>query len=141
VLEFATLKRTQLGAVGNAVKERREVLKQQTVIPPPRFLSDEEKDALAKGNSNAITRANEKMYDYGLVAEKDLPNAQKWFKAPKPATVKGNTEYIAAYYQWRLWNVDGWVRYNGEGHHWEGDWEERFFTPQREGGGGGGGGG
>ena len=108
---IATLKRGELDAVKNAVKERREVLKQQVV--PPRFLSDEEKDTLAKGNSEAMIRENEKLYDYSSVAEKELPKAKQWFKAPKPAVVRDNTEYMTAYYQWRLWNADGYARYKG----------------------------
>ena len=108
---IATLKRGELDAVKNAVKERREVLKQQVL--PLMFLSDEEKDALAMGNSEAIIRANEKLYDYSRVAKKELPKAKEWFKAPKPSTAKGDTEHMAAYYQWRLWNADGWARYKG----------------------------
>ena len=53
------------------------------------------------------------VFDYSRVREKDLLKAQKWFKAPKPFTGKGDTEYIATYYQWRLWNAVDWARYKG----------------------------
>jgi hypothetical protein len=76
-------------------------------------LTDEDKVALAKGNSKVMIRANEKVYDYSRVRDKDLFGAKHWFKAPKPFTGKGETEHMAAYYQWRLWNAVDWARYKG----------------------------
>ena len=77
-------------------------------------MTDEEKVALTKGNSKAMIRANKEVFDYSRVREKDLLKAQKWFKAPKPFTGKGDPEYIAAYYQRRLWNAVKWdSRYKG----------------------------
>ena len=104
-----TLKRGELDAVRDTVKERRNVLKKNVV--PPRVLTYEDKDTLARGNSKAIIRANEKVYDYSLIAKKDLPKAKEWFKAPKPFTGKGDSDHMAAYYQWRLWNGVDWARY------------------------------
>ena len=108
---ITTLKRGELDAVRDAVKERRNVLKRN--IAPTRVLTQEEKDALVGGNSKAIIRANEKVYDYSLIAKKDLPKAKEWFKAPKPFTGKGDSDYMTAYYQWRLWNGVDWARYKG----------------------------
>ena len=76
-------------------------------------MTDEDKVALAKGNSKVMIRANEKVYDYSRVRDKDLFGAKHWFKAPKPFTGKGETEHMAAYYQWRLWNAVDWARYKG----------------------------
>ena len=106
---ITTLKRGELDAVRDAVKERRNVLKRN--IAPPRGLTEEEKNALTGGNSKAIIRANEKVYDYDRVAKSLLPNAKKWFKAPKPFTGKGDSDHMAAYYQWSLWNGVDWARY------------------------------
>ena len=104
-------RRGELDVVKDAVKDHRKELKKRVV--PPRFMTDEEKVALTKGNSKAMIRANKEVFDYSRVREKDLLKAQKWFKAPKPFTGKGDTEYIATYYQWRLWNAVEWDRYKG----------------------------
>ena len=76
-------------------------------------MTDEEKVALTKGNSKAMICANKEVFDYSRIREKDLLMAQKWSNVPKPFTGKGHTEYIAAYYQWRLWNAVKWSRYKG----------------------------
>ncbi len=66
-----------------------------------RFLTEEEKLALAKGNSDEQIRVNKEKYDYSKVIDDDRRSmAEKWFMAPKPSTSTG-----AAYYQWRVWNV------------------------------------
>ena len=93
-------------------------------------MTDEEKVALTKGNSKAMIRANKEVFDYNNFPEKDLLFAERWYKAPKPFTGKGDTELTAAYYYYRIWNAAKWSR-----------WEERFFTPRRGERGGGGGGG
>ena len=126
---ITTLKRGELDAVRDAVKERRNVLKRN--IAPPRVLTQEEKDALAGGNSKAIVRANEKVYDYDRVAKSLLPNAKKWFKAPKPFTGKGDCEQVSAYYQWRLWNAVKWSRYKGGVIVEKATGKESFFAPRR----------
>jgi hypothetical protein len=76
-------------------------------------LTEEEKVALAKGNSKAMIRVNKEVFDYSRVREKDLLLAERWFNAPKPFTGKGDAELTGAYYQWRLWNAAKWSRYKG----------------------------
>ena len=66
---------------------------------------NQKKFAGAKGNSAEAIRKNEELFDYSQVAEKDLPMAKKWFKAPKTTADKSRPEYITAYHQYRVWNV------------------------------------
>ncbi len=101
----------ELDAVRDAVKNHREELKKNRSVV--RFLTEEGKYALAKGNSKEMIAANEKVYDYSRVAKKNLKMAKKWFKAPKPYTGRGDDIINSAYYQWRLWNADNWDRYKG----------------------------
>ena len=106
ILEGITKLKTkgELDEVRDAVKNHREELKKNRSVV--RFLTEEEKYALAKGNSKEMIAANEKVYDY-RVAKKNLKMAKQWFKAPKPYTGS------SAYYQWRLWNAVNWERYKG----------------------------
>ena len=83
-------------AVMNAVKEHRNELKKNRSVNVPRFLTDEEKSALAKGNSEAMIHKNKEVFDYSRVAEKDLKAAKQWFKAPKSFSGKGESELVAA---------------------------------------------
>ncbi len=92
--------KADLDAVSDAVKDRSEKLKvRRSTFTPPRFLTEEEKLFLAKGNSDEQIRVNKERYDYSNVPPKPLPMAEKWFKAAKPAA-DGN-----AYYSWRVWNA------------------------------------
>jgi hypothetical protein len=59
----------ELDVVKDAVKDHRKELKKRVV--PPRFMTDEEKVALTKGNSMAMIRANKEVFDYRGVHEKD----------------------------------------------------------------------
>jgi hypothetical protein len=91
---ISTLKtKAELDKVKTAVKERREQLKMRRV--PLRFLTEEEKVALAKGNSDEVIRVNKEKYDYiGFKEDDRLSLAEKWFKATKPSAG-------TAYYHWR----------------------------------------
>ena len=60
-----------------------------------------------------MVRANKEVFDYSGVPEKDLLFAERWYKAPKPFTGKGDTELTAAYYYYRIWNAAKWSRYKG----------------------------
>jgi hypothetical protein len=95
---ISTLKRKEdLDKVKAAVKTRREQLKMRRVSL--RFLTEEEKIALANGNSDEMIRVNKEKYDYSGVKEDDRRSlAEKWFKATKPSAG-------TAYYHWRVWNV------------------------------------
>ena len=76
------------------------------------MLTEEEKDALAQGNSKAMILKNEEVFDYHLVLDKDLLKAKQWFNAPKPSTdTRG--EYAKAYHQWRVWNWKTYRYYKG----------------------------
>jgi len=62
-------RRGELDVVKDAVKDHLKELKKRVV--PPRFMTDEEKAALTKGNSMAMIRANKEVFDYRGVHEKD----------------------------------------------------------------------
>ena len=83
-----------------AAKERRDELQRMQQRPPLRFLTEEEEDALAKGNSDEMIRVNKEKYDYSGVKESDRLMAERWFMAPQPSASTRN-----AYNQWRVWNV------------------------------------
>ena len=92
-------KKAELDAVRDAVKEIREKLKVARARSEPiRFLTEEERVALAKGNSDEMIRVNKEKFDYISVKESDRLMAEKWFKATKPSAGP-------AYYHWRVWNV------------------------------------
>ena len=89
------------------MKEIREKLKVARARREPiRFLTEEEKVALAKGNSDEMIRVNKEKFDYSGVKESDRLMAEKWFKATKPSAGP-------AYHQWRVWNVP--YNYENEG--------------------------
>ena len=83
-------------SVRNAVNDQRVQFPKRTL----RFLTEEEKDALAKGNSDEMIRVNKEKYDYSGVKDSDRFMAERWFMAPKPSASTG-----AAYHQWRVWNA------------------------------------
>ena len=83
-------------SVRNAVNDHRVQFPKRTL----RFLTEEEKDALAKGNSDEMIRVNQEKYDYSGVKDSDRFMAERWFMAPKPSASTG-----AAYHQWRVWNA------------------------------------
>ena len=83
-------------SVRNAVNDHRVQFPKRTL----RFLTEEEKDALAKGNSDEMIRVNKEKYDYSGVKDSDRFMAERWFMAPKPSASTG-----AAYHQWRVWNA------------------------------------
>jgi len=101
--------KTELKAVLKEVKERLEKLK---VARTPRellFLTEEEKVALAEGNSDEMIRVNKEKYDYRGVKDLDCRSmAEKWFKAPKPSSTTTN-----AYHHWRVWNYPPYKTYKG----------------------------
>ena len=88
--------KADLDEVSGAVKTRRDELKMRRVSL--RFLTEEEKVALAKGNSDEMIRVNKEKFDYSGVKESDRLMAEKWFKATKSSAGP-------AYHQWRVWNV------------------------------------
>jgi len=76
-------------------------------------LNNEEKVALAQGNSEEMIMANMEAFEYSGVPEKDLAMAKKWFNAPK---VRKNPKYpftICTYYYWRKWNDPTVSHYKG----------------------------
>ncbi len=83
--------KADLDAVKNAVKDRREVIRNL----------GEEVVALARGNSAEVIRVNKERYDYSNVPPKDLPMAEKWYMAPRTSW-----KLRSAYHQWRVWNAD-----------------------------------
>jgi len=102
--------KAELKAVLKEVKERLEKLKvARTPREPLRFLTEEEKVALAEGNSDEMIRVNKEKYDYSGVKDLDRRSmAEKWFKAPKPSSTT-----TAAYHQWRVWNYPPYKTYKG----------------------------
>ena len=60
---------------------------------------------LGKGNSAEEIRKNEELFDYSNVRLQDLQNAKRWFKAQKPKRNQSHPELVAAYHQYRVWNV------------------------------------
>ena len=87
-------------------KELKKVLKAEkerlTEFPKRthRNLTEAEKVVLAEGNSDEMIRANKEKFDYSGVSVKDLPKAEKWFKAAQPFWTDRT-----AYNQWRVWNA------------------------------------
>jgi hypothetical protein len=63
-------------------------------------LTEEEKDALTKGNSDEMIRVNKEKYDYSGVKDSDRFMAERWFMGPPPSA-----SMRAAYTQYRIWNV------------------------------------
>jgi hypothetical protein len=63
-------------------------------------LTEEEKVALSKGNSDEMIRVNKEKYDYSGVKESDRLMAERWFLATQPSA-----STRAAYTQYRIWNV------------------------------------
>ena len=111
---ISTLKtRGELDVVRKAVKDHRAELKKRVQRAPLRFLTEEEKVTLAKGNSYEMIRVNKEKFDYSGVREKDLLMAERWFDAPKPSAGKDNPELRAAYTQYRDWNVTKIAGYKG----------------------------
>jgi hypothetical protein len=100
----------ELDAVRDAMKELRAKLKvARAPREPLRFLTEEEKVALAEGNSDEMIRVNKEKYDYSGVKDLDRRSmAEKWFKAPKPSSTT-----TAAYHQWRVWNYPPYKTYKG----------------------------
>ena len=90
----------ELDVVRDAVKDHRAELKKRVERVPLRFLTEEEKVALSKGNSDEMIRVNKEKYDYRGVNDSDRFMAERWFMAPKPSASTG-----AAYHQWRVWNA------------------------------------
>ena len=101
--------KAELDAVRDAVKERREELKVVCARREPlRFLTEEEKVALAEGNSDEMIRVNKEKYDYSGVKDLDRRSmAEKWFKATKPYSKS------TAYHHWRVWNYPPYKTYKG----------------------------
>ena len=99
----------ELDVVRDAVKDHRAELKKRVERVPLRFLTDEEKVALSKGNSDEMIRVNKEKFDYSGVREKDLLMAERWFKATKPSA-----STRAAYTQYRIWNVPKMAGYKGD---------------------------
>ena len=99
--------KAELDVVRNAVNDHRAELKVERA--PLRFLTEEEKVALAKGNSDEMIRVNKEKFDYSGVREKDLLMAERWFKATKPSA-----STRAAYTQYRIWNVPKMAGYKGD---------------------------
>jgi hypothetical protein len=101
-------KKAELDAVRDAVKEIREKLKVARARREPiRFLTEEERVALAKGNSDEMIRVNKEKFDYSGVKESDRLMAEKWFKATKPYSKS------TAYHHWRVWNWPPYKTYKG----------------------------
>jgi len=101
-------KKAELDAVRDAVKEIREKLKVARARREPiRFLTEEERVALAKGNSDEMIRVNKEKFDYSGVKESDRLMAEKWFKATKPYSKS------TAYHHWRVWNYPPYKTYKG----------------------------
>ena len=102
--------KAELKAVLKEVKERLEKLKVvRTPREPLRFLTEEEKVALAEGNSDEMIRVNKEKYDYSGVKDLDRRSmAEKWFKAPKPSSTT-----VTAYHHWRVWNHPPYKTYKG----------------------------
>ena len=101
-------KKAELDAVRDAVKEIREKLKVARARREPiRFLTEEERVALAKGNSDEMIRVNKEKFDYIGVKESDRLMAEKWFKATKPYSKS------TAYHHWRVWNYPPYKTYKG----------------------------
>ena len=90
--------KAELDVVRDAVNDHRAELKVERA--PLRFLTEEEKVALAKGNSDEMIRVNKERYDYSGVPPKDLPMAEKWYMATRPSW-----KSRSAYHQWRVWNA------------------------------------
>ena len=99
----------ELDVVRDAVKDHRAELKKRVERVPLRFLTEEEKVALPKGNSDEMIRVNKEKFDYSGVREKDLLMAERWFKATKPSA-----STRAAYTQYRIWNVPKMAGYKGD---------------------------
>ena len=93
----------ELDAVKNAVKERCAQFPKRT----HRNLTEAEKVALAKGNSDEMIRVNKEKFDYSGVKESDRLMAEKWFKATKPYSKS------TAYHHWRVWNYPPYKTYKG----------------------------
>ena len=101
-------KKAELDAVRDAVKEIREKLKVARARREPiRFLTEEERVALAKGNSDEMIRVNKEKFDYISVKESDRLMAEKWFKTTKPYSKS------TAYHHWRVWNYPPYKTYKG----------------------------
>jgi len=96
-------------SVRNAVNDHRVQFPKRTL----RFLTEEEKDALAKGNSDEMIRVNKEKYDYSGVREKDRLMAERWYMATTPYHGENNPELRAAYTQYRILNVPKMAGYKG----------------------------
>ena len=73
----------------------------------------EEKNALARGNTEAMILANMEVFDYSFVAKKDLAMAKKWFNAPKVRKNPKDSASVSAYYYWLVWNDASSPSYKG----------------------------
>ena len=113
---IATLEtKSDLDAVSGAVKKHREELKKRDPPKPTlRYWTEEEKVALAKGNSDEKIRVNREKFDFGNVRERDRLMAERWFKATNPYHGKNNSEPRAAFTQYRMWNVPKMAGYKGD---------------------------
>ena len=127
------LRRGELDSVKDAVKERREELKKK--VAPPRVLNEEDKVALAKGNSKAMIRANKEVFDYSGVGEKDLLFEPRVSMRLNPLQEKANA------YIW-LPSISGasGMRWIGPATRGLSSWRRRLGRAFLRGGGGGGGG-
>ena len=99
----------ELDVVRDAVKDHRAELKKRVERVPLRFLTEEEKVALSKGNSDEMIRVNKEKFDYSGVREKDRLMAERWYMATKPSA-----STRAAYTQYRIWNVPKMAGYKGD---------------------------
>jgi hypothetical protein len=121
--------RGKLDAVRDAVKDHCAVLKNKVV--PPRFLTEEDKVALAKGNSKAMIRVNKEVFDYSSIREKDLLLVQRWFNGPQTLYRRRRHRTCHRLLSVASLECGDLESLQGMGHRGEGDWKERFFDPRR----------
>ena len=81
-----------------AVKEQKKTLTEKNKKQTRRMFTEEDKDALAQGNSQVMILKNEEVFDYRLILDKDLDAAKKWFNAPKPYADKTRPKLATAYH-------------------------------------------
>ena len=101
--------KAELDVVRDAVNDHRAELKKRVERVPLRFLTEEEKVALSKGNSDEMIRVNKEKFDYSNVRERVFIMAERWYMATKPSA-----STRAAYTQYRIWNVPKMAGYKGD---------------------------
>ena len=102
--------RGDIKTVLEAVKEQKKTVAEKK--KKRRTFTEEEKDALAQGNSQAMIIKNEEVFNYRLIPEKEIEAAKKRFNVPKPAADKTRPKLAHAYYMWR-WNDKKFHGYKG----------------------------